>query len=90
MLMDTPVGAELHAVIAWQVPATYGLTLQAEPDWAAHSCRTLAGAVARAHAVGAPVLAWTVDTTTDLERVLAAGVDGVITDDPRIFESVAA
>lgn len=47
-------------------------------------------AVARAHAVGAPVLAWTVDTTTDLERVLAAGVDGVITNDPRIFESVAA
>ena len=46
------------------------------------------GAVARAHAVGAPVLAWTVDTRADLERVVAAGVDGVITNDPRLFGPV--
>jgi nucleotide-binding universal stress UspA family protein len=39
-------GAELHAVIAWQVPAAYGLTLQPEPDLAAHSSQTLAAAVA--------------------------------------------
>ena len=43
------------------------------------------GAVARSHAEGAPVLAWTVDTQDDLDRVLAAGVDGVITNDPRLF-----
>lgn len=42
-------------------------------------------AVARAHAHGAPVLAWTVDDPADLARVVAAGVDGVITNDPRIF-----
>jgi glycerophosphoryl diester phosphodiesterase len=42
-------------------------------------------AVARAHALGAPVLAWTVDDPVDLDRVEAAGVDGVITNDPRIF-----
>jgi glycerophosphoryl diester phosphodiesterase len=41
--------------------------------------------VARAHAAGLPVLAWTVDEPADLERVVAAGVDGVITNDPRIF-----
>jgi glycerophosphoryl diester phosphodiesterase len=41
--------------------------------------------VAAAHARGAAVLAWTVDLAADLERVLAAGVDGVITNDPRIF-----
>jgi glycerophosphoryl diester phosphodiesterase len=41
--------------------------------------------VARAHAVGLPVLAWTVDEPADLERVVGAGVDGVITNDPRIF-----
>jgi nucleotide-binding universal stress UspA family protein len=41
-------GAELHAVIAWQIPAAYGLTLQTEPDWAAHSSHTLAAAVAGA------------------------------------------
>lgn len=42
-------------------------------------------AVARAHAIGVPVLAWTVDERADLERVVAAGVDGVITNDPSIF-----
>ena len=42
-------------------------------------------AVALAHEIGAPVLAWTVDEVADLERVVAAGVDGVITNDPRIF-----
>jgi glycerophosphoryl diester phosphodiesterase len=42
-------------------------------------------AVARAHARGAPVLAWTVDHLPTLERVLAAGVDGVITNDPRLI-----
>ena len=42
-------------------------------------------AVSRAHDLGAAVLAWTVDDPADLERVVAAGVDGVITNDPRIF-----
>jgi glycerophosphoryl diester phosphodiesterase len=42
-------------------------------------------AVDRAHMLGVPVLAWTVDSPDDLERVVAAGVDGVITNDPRIF-----
>lgn len=44
--------------------------------------------VAAAHALGAPVLAWTVDEPADLERVLEAGVDGVITNDPRIFAAI--
>jgi glycerophosphoryl diester phosphodiesterase len=42
-------------------------------------------AVRRAHAIGVPILAWTVDEPADLARVAAAGVDGVITNDPRIF-----
>jgi glycerophosphoryl diester phosphodiesterase len=42
-------------------------------------------AVERAHAHGAAVFAWTVDGEPALGRVLAAGVDGVITNDPRIF-----
>ena len=44
-----------------------------------------ASSVERAHAVGLPVLAWTVDEPADLARVVEAGVDGVITNDPRIF-----
>jgi glycerophosphoryl diester phosphodiesterase len=44
-------------------------------------------AVERAHAFGASVFAWTVDDGPLLERMVAAGVDGVITNDPRIFVS---
>jgi glycerophosphoryl diester phosphodiesterase len=42
-------------------------------------------AVARAHARDAAVLAWTVDEVGPLERMVAAGVDGVITNDPRLL-----
>ena len=48
------------------------------------------GAVERAHAHGVPVLAWTVDEPADLSRVVAAGVDGVITNDPRLFVATLA
>jgi glycerophosphoryl diester phosphodiesterase len=41
-----------------------------------------AGAVSRAHAHGASVVAWTVDAEPDLDHVLAAGVDGIVTNDP--------
>lgn len=43
--------------------------------------------VARCRALGAPVLAWTVDDPAVLPRLDTLGVDGVITNDPRIFES---
>jgi glycerophosphoryl diester phosphodiesterase len=42
-------------------------------------------AVSRCHALGVSVFAWTVDEQGVLEDVLAAGVDGVISNDPRIF-----
>jgi glycerophosphoryl diester phosphodiesterase len=35
--------------------------------------------------VGVAVWAWTVDRPDELERMLAAGVDAVITNDPRIL-----
>lgn len=38
--------------------------------------------VARAHRAGVPVLAWTVDDPVETARVVSAGVDGVITNDP--------
>ncbi|MGH3071707.1 MAG: glycerophosphodiester phosphodiesterase [Gaiellaceae bacterium] len=46
-------------------------------------------AVARAHAAGAAVWAWTVDDPLELGRLDAAGVDAVISNDPRIFSSLA-
>ncbi len=42
-------------------------------------------AVARCHALGVPVLVWTVDDRALLSKLDAMGVDGVITNDPRIF-----
>jgi glycerophosphoryl diester phosphodiesterase len=42
--------------------------------------------VDRCHAVGAAVLAWTVPTREAYLALDELGVDGVIADDPRIFE----
>ena len=39
-------------------------------------------AVAKAHGRGAAVWAWTVDDPAEAARVLAAGADAVITNDP--------
>lgn len=50
-----------------------------------HHSVVTGAAVDRAHAHGAAVLTWTVDESGDLERVLAAGVDGVITNDPEFL-----
>jgi len=44
-------------------------------------------AVRRAHDRGAAVVTWTVDDPQDLARVERAGVDAVVTNDPRIFAS---
>jgi glycerophosphoryl diester phosphodiesterase len=41
--------------------------------------------VRRAHASGVAVVAWTVDHPDDLARVDRAGVDAVVSNDPRIF-----
>jgi glycerophosphoryl diester phosphodiesterase len=44
--------------------------------------------VRAAHRRGAAVLAWTVDDPAELGRMVAAGVDAVVTNDPRIFTSM--
>jgi glycerophosphoryl diester phosphodiesterase len=42
--------------------------------------------VERCHSVGVAVLAWTVNSRETLRKLDRLGVDGVITDDPRIFQ----
>jgi glycerophosphoryl diester phosphodiesterase len=46
-----------------------------------------AAAVRSCHEAGVAVWAWTVNGPAVLEQVVDAGVDGVISDDPRIFEA---
>ncbi|MDX6426537.1 MAG: glycerophosphoryl diester phosphodiesterase [Gaiellaceae bacterium] len=41
-------------------------------------------AVATAHRLGAPVFAWTVNDAAGVRRVTAAGVDGIVSDDPEM------
>jgi glycerophosphoryl diester phosphodiesterase len=43
-------------------------------------------AVERCHSLGAPVLVWTVDDQDWVARLQAMGVDGVITNNPHIFD----
>jgi glycerophosphoryl diester phosphodiesterase len=47
-----------------------------------------AGAIRRAHDVGAAVYVWTVDDPRRAQRLVDAGADGIITNDPRIFASL--
>jgi glycerophosphoryl diester phosphodiesterase len=49
-----------------------------------HATREL---IARAHAAGLRVLVWTVNDPPEAERLLAAGADGIITDNLRQFAS---
>ena len=44
--------------------------------------------VARCHALGVPVIAWTVDDRPRARRLAALGVDGIVTNDPRIFKNL--
>jgi hypothetical protein len=48
-------------------------------DW---SSLNLTRRITEAHALGLPVLPWTVNTKADMERQLDLGVDGIITDYP--------
>jgi glycerophosphoryl diester phosphodiesterase len=41
--------------------------------------------VRAAHRHGAAVVTWTIDDPAELTRVDAAGVDAIVTNDPRLF-----
>jgi glycerophosphoryl diester phosphodiesterase len=41
--------------------------------------------IARCHAAGAAVVAWTVDDPRVARRLVSAGVDGIVTNDPQMF-----
>ena len=50
-----------------------------------HHSVVTSGSVRAAHACGVPVVTWTVDDRRELARVDEAGVDAIVTNDPRLF-----
>jgi glycerophosphoryl diester phosphodiesterase len=53
-----------------------------------HSTLASERAIGCAHALGAAVCVWTVNDVATARAFIAAGADGIITDDPRIFSSL--
>jgi glycerophosphoryl diester phosphodiesterase len=77
------------AGMKWALPArVQRMLLRAEADvatlhWLVISPRL----VERCHAVGAAVWAWTVNDANVIESMAVADVDGIISDDPRLFHA---
>lgn len=80
------VGAGLRVLRA-SLPARIGRMLASAGADAAmlHHALVTPRLVARCHSAGAAVFAWTLETREDLRRVLAAGTDGAIANDPSLF-----
>lgn len=56
--------------------------------WSPHALDLNPSVVAEARALGLAVIPWTVNDPKDMERALAVGVDGLITDRPDLLRSV--
>ena len=75
--------AALRRTVAARVPAM--LARAGAHALMLHYSVVSRAAVERAHSAGAAVWVWTVDDAAELARLEAAGVDAVITNDPRLF-----
>jgi glycerophosphoryl diester phosphodiesterase len=86
--VTTPAAAALRAVIPARVPL---LLRRARANvLALHHTLLSSASVAASHRAGAPVLAWTVNDPAAVERLVAAGVDGVVSDDPEMVLTTLA
>ena len=83
----TFIGPGLH-VLGAALPARIGRMLAgAEADAAMlHHALVTPKVVCRCRDAGASVFAWTIENAEDLRRVLAAGADGAIANDPSLFD----
>jgi glycerophosphoryl diester phosphodiesterase len=81
------VGPGLRVLRA-ALPARIGRMLAAAGAEAAmlHHALVTPKVVARCRTAGAAIFAWTIETRDDLSRVLAAGADGAIANDPSLFD----
>jgi glycerophosphoryl diester phosphodiesterase len=80
------------AVLRGAMPARIPLLLRGARANAISLHHTLCSraAVRAAHRLGAPVLAWTANDEHTVRRLAAAGVDAIVTDDPRSALQVLA
>jgi glycerophosphoryl diester phosphodiesterase len=74
----------LRAALPYRLPAWLGRSRAAAATL--HHSVVSPRTVARCHALGIAVLAWTVNEPELVKSLLAAGIDGIITDDPRILD----
>jgi glycerophosphoryl diester phosphodiesterase len=83
----TPFVPSVVAVLARGLPRRLPRWLRTTGATAAmlHYAVLSRAAVERCHQGGAAVWAWTVNEPEHLQRVVDLGVDGVISDDPRLF-----
>jgi glycerophosphoryl diester phosphodiesterase len=81
------LGVGLAAMRATLAPRVGRLLADAQASAAMLHWRVVSSAVVeRCHALGVPVLAWTVETRDDARRLGELGVDGLIADDPRLIQ----
>ena len=79
-----PVRLGMRLVLPSRIEA---LAAEAEPSALTLDRRLVTrAAVERCHALGVAVLVWTVNDRGQAAQAGSLGVDGVITDDPRIFD----
>jgi glycerophosphoryl diester phosphodiesterase len=74
MALRQAMPARVPVLLRWAMANTLSL----------HHALCSRAAVATAHRLGAPVLAWTVNDAAGVRRVAAAGVDGIVSDDPEM------
>lgn len=86
---SAPLARVALRTLKWIAPFTAPFALRAARATALVLHHSVVGeaVVRRAHARGVAVIAWTVDDPRDLARVDQAGVDAVVSNDPRIFVS---
>jgi glycerophosphoryl diester phosphodiesterase len=84
---SAPVARVALRILRWIAPfaAPFALRAARATVLVLHHSVVGEAVVRRAHAGGAAVVAWTVDHPRDLARVERAGVDAVVSNDPRIF-----
>jgi glycerophosphoryl diester phosphodiesterase len=88
----SPLAVPAYGMIRWmraRLPARAAARIGASECEAimAHRLLVTARLVRSVHGAGGEVYVWTVDDTAQIKRFEGIGVDGVITNDPRLFDS---